>query len=441
MNRFGYYILIIIGVFLLSSCLQEQEDIFGKSTAERLNDAQKYYEKILTDAPNGWVLEYIAGDTDANRRGTFNYLLSFEKGEVTASIDALAMSDIDPTNPNPYEKITSLYRFDQDMSVTISFSSYNSFLHYYHEQHGSYTTYKGDFEFTIMEAYEDFVILRGKKYGNIMEMHRVPDDVSWESYLDDVNAIIDICSVYSQFKLMQGSQEIGEGSLNSNYRYTFEVNEESISSNAIYTRHGVKFIDPLTINGKEYILFNWDNEAKEYISVENNGDLKIVPILDPSYIYYEDYIGEYALQYNNTRTTTATISEKIKGKTLTLEGLSNFPIELVFDKMAGTLSMTTQDIGKSQGYTVVLCPWDTNNGYLTWSVGVGLISSVNTVKLDEENIIEFIFIDNGVWSTYASNGFLLRLYNSQLGSHGSGTYIGNYTEGDRQFYNFIFTKK
>ncbi len=439
MTKIRIIITFLIGLFLTQSCLHEQENIFDMSTSERLNEAQKYYEKILTDAENGWILEYITGDTDANRRGGFNFLLKFDGGNVTASIDALAMSDVDPTNPNPYEQKTSLYRFDQDMSVTISFSSYNSFLHYYHEQHGSYTTYKGDFEFTIMEANEDLVILRGKKYGNIMEMRRIPLDVSWESYLKDINDIIDICSVYSQFELTKNDQVIGSGSLNSNFRYTFQINSDEVSSNAIFTTEGIKFIEPLSIDNKEYIHFRWDNEAKVYNSIENNGDLKILPLLDPSYLYYEDYIGEYILKYNNTRTTTATISEKVKGKTLTLNGLTNFPIELIFDKMAGTVSLTTQDIGKSQGFTVVLCPWDTNAGYLTWGLGVGLVSVPNLLKLEEGNI-EFSFIDNGVWGSYPANGFLLRLYNSVLGSHGSDTYQGNYTEGDRQFYNFILTK-
>lgn len=439
MTEIRIIITFLIGLFLTQSCLHEQENVFDMSTSERLNEAQKYYEKILTGAENGWILEYITGDTDANRRGGFNFLLKFDGGNVTASIDALAMSDVDPTNPNPYEQKTSLYRFDQDMSVTISFSSYNSFLHYYHEQHGSYTTYKGDFEFTIMEANEDLVILRGKKYGNIMEMRRIPLDVSWESYLEDINDIIDICSVYSQFELSKNDQVIGSGSLNSNFRYTFQINSDEVSSNAIFTTEGIKFIEPLSIDNKEYIHFRWDNEAKVYNSIENNGDLKILPLLDPSYLYYEDYIGEYTLKYNNTRTTTATISEKVKGKTLTLNGLTNFPIELIFDKMAGTVSLITQDIGKSQGFTVVICPWDTNAGYLTWGLGVGLVSVPNLLKLEEGNI-EFSFIDNGVWGSYPANGFLLRLYNSVLGSHGSDTYQGNYTEGDRQFYNFILTK-
>ena len=97
------FIALLIGVSILPSCLKEEDDIFNKSGAERLNDAQKYYEEILTSASNGWLLEYIAGDTDATRRGAFNYLLKFEDGEVTAAIDALALSDIDPSSENPFE--------------------------------------------------------------------------------------------------------------------------------------------------------------------------------------------------------------------------------------------------------------------------------------------------------------------------------------------------
>jgi len=122
------FIALLIGVSILPSCLKEEDDIFNKSGAERLNDAQKYYEEILTSASNGWLLEYIAGDTDATRRGAFNYLLKFEDGEVTAAIDALALSDIDPSSENPFETKKSLYRFDQDMGITLSFSSYNPFF-------------------------------------------------------------------------------------------------------------------------------------------------------------------------------------------------------------------------------------------------------------------------------------------------------------------------
>lgn len=439
------FIALLIGVSILPSCLKEEDDIFNKSGAERLNDAQKYYEEILTSASNGWLLEYIAGDTDATRRGAFNYLLKFEDGEVTAAIDALALSDIDPSSENPFETKKSLYRFDQDMGITLSFSSYNPFLHYYHEQHGSYTTYKGDFEFTIMEAYEDLVILRGKKYGNIMEMHRLPETLDWNDYLEEVNTIIDLCNIYTSFELRQDGQEIGTGTANANYRYSFKLSdEEEVASNAIYTTSGIKFIDPLTINGKEAQTFTWENETKQFVCTDDGVNITIVPVVAPEYIYYEQYIGDFTVQYNNTRSIDVAIEQKIKGRTLKLVGLIDFEIELIFDKMKGTVSILTQDVGTLEnGTTVAFCPWDSEAGYYTWGVGIGTESVVNLNKLQNENILEFSMIDNGVWGSRVTRGYLLRLFDSVLGSHSSATGKGNYTANStgHQFYNLVLTKK
>lgn len=437
------YIFLLLGVFfLLQSCVKEEADLFEKSGAERLNEAQKYYEKILTSAPNGWVLEYIAGDVSANRRGAFNYLLKFENGQVIASVDALAMSDIKPGNSEPFEKKTSLYRFGQDMSVTLSFSTYNSFLHYYHEQHGSYTTYKGDFEFTVMEAYDDLVVLRGKKYGNIMEMHRMPENVTWEEYLEKVNTIIDMCNIYSNFEIMQNNQVVGTGSTNENNRYTFELDKDTkTSSNAIFTTTGIKFIDSLSVNNVKVQNFKWDDTNKTYISTDKGVDIKIVPKLSPSYLYYEQYIGTFKLDYNNTLSTTVTIEEKVKGKTFTLKGLSDFDIELGFDKINGAVNLLAQDVGKSGGYTVSINPWDSNAGYLNYSLTIGLTSILNLEKLNNESVIEFSMVDNGVWGTYKTTGFLLRLYDSVLGGHSSATYKGYYSGSGNRFHSFTFTKQ
>lgn len=437
------FVALLIVVSLLQSCLKEEQDIFDKSVSERLNDAQLYYEKILTGAPNGWLLEYIAGDTDATKRGAFNYLLKFNKGEVTAAIDALAFSDINPSNMDPYEKKTSLYRFDQDMSVTLSFSSYNSFLHYYHEQHGSYTTYKGDFEFTIVEASEDLVVLRGKKYGNFMEMHRLPESDSWDSYLEEINNTIDMCNVYTNFELHKDGQNIGDGVLNSNYRYSFTLNnKDNISSNAIYTKTGIKFIEPLKIDNKEAQLFTWDNDNKLF-KCDDDIDIKIIPKVDPSYLYYDQFIGDYTVIYNGSESLDVRIEQKLKGKTLKLIGLIDFEIELVYDKTSGAVSLLTQDVGIVDGKTVAFCPWEYDTGYYTWGVGYGSNSVLNLNKMQEQNIIEFSLVDNGVWGSRLTKGYLVRLFNSVLGGHGSATSAGNYTANSTgyQFYNLVFTKK
>lgn len=439
MRDFKYYIMLLAGVLFMQSCLHEEEDIFGKSAAERLNEAQKLYENILTKPSNGWVLEYIAGDTDATRRGAFNFLLKFEDGSVTAAVDQNALDDIDPSM-DPHKKITSLYKLEQDMSITLSFDTYNMFLHYYHEQHGSYTTYKGDFEFTIMEAYDDLIILRGKKYGNIMEMHRLPDNITWNDYLDQINNIYNQASEYPEFSIYSGANKLTSGSVLATRQLSYSYDGSSYLKNIVYTPTGMKFMQPLTINGKEAKNFVWDATKTSFICTDNGiTDIVIKMNMPKGYIYYNEFLGTYILSYNNT-TKTVTIEEKVKETTYTLKGLSDFDLELGYNKMTGGISLLPQDVGKSGGYTVSLNPWDTDKGYLSYSLSIGMVSSVNKDKLEKEGIIEFKLIDNGVWNTYIVNGFLLRLYDSVLGSHSSATYKGNYTPG-YQFYNFVFTKQ
>ncbi|MDH6309831.1 hypothetical protein M2451_002202 [Dysgonomonas sp. PFB1-18] len=441
MKNLKYYILFFIGILLLPSCLHEEEDIFGKSAAQRLNEAQLLYQKILTDAPNGWILEYMAGDANSNRKGAYNFLLKFENREVTASVDAMALDVIDPTSTEPYKTITSQFKLEQDMGVTLSFDTDNLFLHYFHEPHGSYTTLKGDFEFTIMEAYEDLIILRGKKYGNIMEMRRLATDVTWEDYLKDVNKITYDTDFYSKFDIQAEGLSIGEITRTTNNRFTLTLNDNKQSaSNAIYTRDGLKFIDPLEANNKKLQNFRWDADTKTFINTDPElGSVVLIPILDPSFLYYDQFIGTYTLNYN-LGTKDVTIEPKVQRASFTLKGLSDFDIELKFNKMEGTISMISQDVGiSSDGYTVALCPWDTNAGYLTWSVGIGLVNKMNLTELEKGNIV-FTFADNGVWISYKATGFLLRRFNSVLGGHSSSTYIGYY-QGNYQFYNFTLTKK
>ncbi|MDR0824418.1 MAG: DUF4302 domain-containing protein [Prevotella sp.] len=443
MKKLGYYILFFTGFLLMQSCLHEENDVFDTPAAQRLNEAQKIYEKILTDAPNGWVLEYIAGDTDANRRGAFNYLLSFKDGQVTAAVDMLALADIAPNQANPYTKITSQYTFSQDMGVIVSFDTYNLYLHYYHDQHGSYTTYKGDFEFTIMEATEDLVVLRGKKYGNIMEMHRLPANITWDKYLEDVDNIISLTEVYGSFKLKSGNSVLADCSKSSNNRYDFTVAANSSASNAIYTQEGIKFIDAIEIAGVKVQNFKWNETSRIYNCTDKGFEnLTLEPYAEPSYLFYYEFPGTYTLTYKTptdiTVTKTVTIEEKVKNRTFVLKGATDFDIELGYDNATGTVSIKTQNVGTSGNDVITLCPWDQKAGYLSTSTTVGMVSVLNLVS-KENGIIQFsLHKDNGVWGSYVVNGFLLRIYNT------AGTFIAYYMASDtgrHRFYDLELTKQ
>ena len=354
MKNLKYYILFFTGILLMTSCLHEEEDIFGKSAAQRLNEAQLLYQKILTDAPNGWVIEYVAGDVDkkAEIRGAFNFLVEFDNGDITASIDRNALDDMDPRRSiDPFTQIISRYRFDQDMGVTLSFDTYNKFLHYYHEQHGSYTTYKGDFEFTIMEAYEDLVILRGKKYGNIMEMHRMPADMTWKEYLEKANAIYDTWTLYPQFDVKSGATILSTGTMKENRQMTFTYNNNEYFLNALFTPTGMKFVQPLEIDGKELVNFEWDPVTNTFTCTDPGATGYSIQLSFPeNYITYDAYLGDYTFEYTdhkgNEYTRTVTLKQEIRNKSYVAENfLYNLPGAVVlmqFNKTKGVVALGTQ---------------------------------------------------------------------------------------------------
>lgn len=370
MKRLKFYILFFTSFLLMQSCLHEENDIFDNSAAQRLNEAQRKYSDLLTSATNGWVLEYIAGDTDATRRGAFNYLLSFKNGEVTASVDILALEDIDPTL-DPFTKLTSLYKLEQDLSVTLSFDTYNSFLHYYHEQHGSYNTYKGDYEFTFIEASSDLIILRGKKYGNIMRMTPLPADLSWDKYLKEVNATYLHSDEYPLMSLMNGNEKIGRGSKNQNKKFllTFKGSGDSINigENVLYTPTGIKFINPIDINGKKVTNLEWNNTNATFTCTDaGSTDISIIMSLPQGYIKYKDFLGTYTLNYKNRYGTEQSrkviIKPKLERIAYNVENfiinMTDIDIEMRYDKKRGAITLSSQFLknNPSTGYPISLYP-------------------------------------------------------------------------------------
>ena len=56
-------ILLAVLPLVLSSCLKDDKDAFGKTASERIREVQEGTEKALTGAANGWLMEYYQLDT------------------------------------------------------------------------------------------------------------------------------------------------------------------------------------------------------------------------------------------------------------------------------------------------------------------------------------------------------------------------------------------
>ena len=79
MKRISYILLSFAALLLTASCTNEVDDLFEKSSAQRIQEAITTDQQILESASNGWVAHYYA-DT---RYGGYNLYLKFKDDQVT----------------------------------------------------------------------------------------------------------------------------------------------------------------------------------------------------------------------------------------------------------------------------------------------------------------------------------------------------------------------
>ena len=161
----AFSLLLLAG--LSQSCLKDQKDIFDKTAAARMESALESTLSILKSPANGWYMEYYAGNSQADWGG-YNILLQFTDDEVTAT------SERDPDYTT-----TTYYKLTRDNGPVLSFDTYTEVLHYFATPAGSGSLYQGrggDYEFLILEATNQKVVLKGKRSGKICTLYPLSGD-------------------------------------------------------------------------------------------------------------------------------------------------------------------------------------------------------------------------------------------------------------------------
>lgn len=414
-------------IFIVS-CSNEEKDLFEDSAANRISAALEKYRNILVDAPNGWLMEYYAGEKD-DKKGGYNILCSFNaNGEVTLTGDIMTLKEIYPDHTDKDIKVKSLYSLISDHSPVLTFDTYNPIIHYFGYPMNGPNNFKGDYEFIFMGGDENRIELRGKKYKNRIILTRFSKDNTWDGFLDKVDEIIDKTFVFGLFDLVVNGSEPISVSLDYNRTFTFKVGSELIKKNAIYTENGIKFYDPVTFNGREFQSLVWDQASKGYTNEDKSVILKVHFAADHK--AYEDFLGTYTFSYDQGAPKTVTIEQKTKEKSYTVKSMFPFDAVAEYSTITGRISIVYQTIGTYQGLNVGLCPWDTSAARLTSKSGAGLESVLNMGSLPG---IDFTFKDNGVWRSYVANALIVWTFN---GSDFALEYPTN-----SQYSNMRFVKK
>lgn len=271
------YLIVFFTSILLFSCTPQEDDLFDDSSSNRIDAALKAHQEVLKGAENGWLMEFFPA-TD-QRYGGFNLLTAFTDSE------AIFAGEIDSSN----ETSLGMYSLKQSAGPVLTFDTYNDVFHFFSNPNSSVSGVGddgegmgGDFEFLVIKATQDSIILKGKKTANKIVMTPLGKDVVWSDFLDEINDAADEMA-FNTFEYHVNGKII---KATVNYRtLNFVYNDESgnelkETASYIQTVSGYKLYEPITIGGVTVSEFIYDAGSESFAAKEN-ADAKLIPIIPP----------------------------------------------------------------------------------------------------------------------------------------------------------------
>ena len=262
------FLLMMLPVLLLTSCLKDQDDLFSDSASHRVANYLDKAKKVLLSSENGWVLDYFPHSEQSY--GGYSYTLKFDDQYVTVCSEVA--DDVT-------KSIKSTYILDNEDGPCISFDTYNEYLHYFATPTGAsgpggYEAYGGDYIFIILNISEDenTITLKGNRSGNIMYMHRLTESIS--DYQQKLAVFVENL-VFDKAVAEIDGKKYNIGIAASSRKITIapetpEEGEETIEAPFCFDKDGFTFYEPITIAGKEVKVFKYNEDEGTFTAQEDN---------------------------------------------------------------------------------------------------------------------------------------------------------------------------
>ncbi len=428
--KLNYILLSVAGTALLSlqSCFFSEDDLFDASTDQRIERSKEDYRNWLTASEGGWLLEYYAGEGELKTGGSV-MLLRFEGENVTVASDTELQGYDDKQPVRPGQTITSKYALMADQSVTLSFTTYNTLIHYWSEPKGNFDAdgLGGDFEFVITSASAEEFVLKGKKHGEVLHMRRNEKD--WDSYITACNNIRKANKTYCTFVGKNGETifapyayfQDGVITLRNTSIGTFKGRKVPFA----YTDQGIRLYAPTDINGVTCHEFTWNADRKTFTSTENNSvrmQFEYPEDREPIE-FYTDNEWDLAYTYNFGRKDTVEhirftrIGETDSLRTNIACGGIKPNVYALYNSATGMIEIRTQYLspvtitttaGETMNLFMHLCPWNDESSLMLMTEKPGIVSY--TTQMEPRRMA---FTDNGQSTSTEMNGFVFYAFKGE----------------------------
>ena len=152
--------LVIIGLLAatFAACSRDEKSLFDKPAAQRAQEAVTSAFDVLSSNEAGWEMAYFP-NLETSAKG-YNMVLKFNKNgnvSVTAKNQATTMNKIQTDT-------ASTWAVKSDYGPILTFDTYNDVFHAFSDPQENGAGLLGDYEFLILKATPDLVLLKGKKH-------------------------------------------------------------------------------------------------------------------------------------------------------------------------------------------------------------------------------------------------------------------------------------
>ena len=165
--------LVLIGLFAATmvACSRDEESLFDKPASQRAQEAVENAFDVLSSNEAGWEMAYFP-NLETSSKG-YNMVLKFNKNgnvSVTAKNSTTTMNKI-------MTDTASTWAVKSDYGPILTFDTYNDVFHAFSDPQENGAGLLGDYEFLILKATPDVVILKGKKHSaySVMRPMKNPD--------------------------------------------------------------------------------------------------------------------------------------------------------------------------------------------------------------------------------------------------------------------------
>ena len=152
--------LVLIGLFAATmvACSRDEESLFEKPAAQRAQEAIDNAFDVLTSNKAGWEMAYFP-NLEASAKG-YNMVLKFSKnGNVSVTAKNMAT-----TGNKIMTDTASTWAVKSDYGPILTFVTYNDVFHAFSDPGNDGAGLLGDYEFLILKATPELVLLKGKKH-------------------------------------------------------------------------------------------------------------------------------------------------------------------------------------------------------------------------------------------------------------------------------------